>query len=103
MQLYWKQEHESEGEYILQYHFVDEIFPPYKCTHGPGEDPFEAVMCAVGAASQISCCLWKILFLIQNITRKSLQELLSKDLLKALHCEEITYQIFEIEASIQKR
>ena len=68
LQLYWKQEHESEGEYILQYHFVDEIFPPYKCTHGPGEDPFEAVMCAVGAASQISCCLWKILFLIQNIT-----------------------------------
>ena len=54
LQLYWKQEHESEGEYILQYHFVDEIFPPYKCTHGPGEDPFEAVMCAVGAASQIS-------------------------------------------------
>ena len=44
LQLYWKQEHESEGEYILQYHFVDEIFPPYKCTHGPGEDPFEAVM-----------------------------------------------------------
>ena len=47
---------------------VVEIFPPYKCTHGPGEDPFEAVMCAVGAASQISCCLWRILFLIQNIT-----------------------------------
>ena len=22
--------------------------------HGPGEDPFEAVMCTVGAASQIS-------------------------------------------------
>ena len=36
---------------------VVEIFPPHKCTHGPGEDPFEAVMCAVGAASQISCCL----------------------------------------------
>ena len=29
------------------------FFPPYKCTHGPGEDPFEADMCAVGAASQI--------------------------------------------------
>ena len=38
---------------------VVEIFPPYKCTHGPGEDPFEAVLCAVGAASQISCCLLK--------------------------------------------
>ena len=47
---------------------VVEIFPPYKCTHGPGEDPFEAVMCAVGAASQISECLWRMLFLIQNIT-----------------------------------
>ena len=47
---------------------VVEIFPPYKCTHGPGEDPFEAVMCAVGAASQISCCLLRTLFLIQNIT-----------------------------------
>ena len=45
------------------------FFPPYKCTHGPGEDPFEAVMCAVGAASQISSCLClKTLFLIQNIT-----------------------------------
>ena len=38
--------------------FVGEIFPPYICTHGPGEeDPFEVVMCAVGAASQISCLL----------------------------------------------
>ena len=37
--------------------FVGEIFPPYICTHGPGEDPFEAVMCAVGAASQISYLL----------------------------------------------
>jgi len=36
---------------------VGEIFPPYICTHGPGEDPFEAVMCAVGAASQISYLL----------------------------------------------
>ena len=36
--------------------------------HGPGEDPFEAVMCTVGAASQISFCLLKDLFLIQNIT-----------------------------------
>ena len=34
----------------------------------PGEAPFEAAMCAVGAASQISECLWRILFLIQNIT-----------------------------------
>ena len=34
----------------------------------PGEDPFEAVMCTVGAASKISYCLLKILFLIQNIT-----------------------------------
>ena len=37
--------------------FVGEIFSPYICTNGPGEDPFEAVMCAVGAASQISCLL----------------------------------------------
>ena len=27
---------------------MDEIFPPYICAHGPGEDPFEAVMCTVG-------------------------------------------------------
>ena len=47
---------------------MDEIFPPYICAHGPGEDPFEAVMCTVGAASQISFCLLKDLFLIQNIT-----------------------------------
>ena len=47
---------------------------PYICAHGPEEDAFEAVMCTVGAASQISCCLLKILFLIQNITCKSLQE-----------------------------
>ena len=47
---------------------MDEIFPPYICAHGPGEDPFEAVMCTVGAASQISVCLLKDLFLIQNIT-----------------------------------
>ena len=33
------------------------FFLPTHCTHGPGEDPFEAVMCAVGAASQISCLL----------------------------------------------
>ena len=44
------------------------FFLPTICTHGPGEDPFEAVMCAGGAASQISCCLLKILFLIQNNT-----------------------------------
>jgi len=44
------------------------FFLPTHCTHGPGEDPFEAVMCAVGAASQISECLWRMLFLIQNIT-----------------------------------
>ena len=48
-----------EGEYILQFCFVGEIFPPYICTHRPGEVPFEAVMCAVGGASQISCCLLK--------------------------------------------
>ena len=42
---------------MLQYHFEDEIFRPFKCIHGPGEDPFEAVMCAVGAASQISYLL----------------------------------------------
>ena len=35
------------------------FFLPTYCTHRPGEDPFEAVMCAVGAASQISCCLLK--------------------------------------------
>ena len=46
---------QSESKYTLQYLFVGEIFPPYKCTHEPGEDPFEAVMCAVEAASQISC------------------------------------------------
>ena len=45
---------QREGEYYLLNRFVGEIFPPYKCTHGPGEVPFEAVMCAVGAASQIS-------------------------------------------------
>ena len=38
------------------------FFLPTHCTHGPGEDPFEAVMCAVGAASQISCCLLKSTF-----------------------------------------
>ena len=38
------------------------FYRPTKCTHGPAEDPFEAVMCAVGAASQISECLWRILF-----------------------------------------
>ena len=48
--------------------FVGEIFPPYICTHGPGEDPFEAVMCAVGAASQISYLLIEDSILIQNIT-----------------------------------
>ena len=38
---------------------VVEIFPPYKCTHGPGEDPFEGVMCAVGLPlkSLVVCCL----------------------------------------------
>ena len=44
------------------------FFLPTQCTHGPGEDPFEAVMCAVGDASQISCCLLRTLFLRQNIT-----------------------------------
>ena len=39
---------QSEGKYNLQFHFVGEIFPPYKCTHGPAEDPVEAVMCTVG-------------------------------------------------------
>ena len=56
----------SEGKYCCT--LMDEIFPPYICAHGPGEDPFEAVMCTVGAASQISFCLLKDLFLIQNIT-----------------------------------
>ena len=51
----------SEGEYTFQFHFVGEIFPPYKRTHGPEEDPFDTVMCAVGAASQISFCLLKTL------------------------------------------
>ena len=46
-------------ECTLQVYWVDEIFPSYKCTHGPGEDFFEVVMCAVGAASQISFCLLK--------------------------------------------
>jgi len=48
---------QREGEFYLLIRFVGEIFPPYICTHGPGEDPFEAVMCAVGAASQISYLL----------------------------------------------
>ena len=33
---------------------MGEIFPPHTSAHGPGEDPFEAVMCTVGAAFQIS-------------------------------------------------
>ena len=37
-------------------------------TRGGGVDPFEAVMCVVEAASQISECLWRMLFLVQNIT-----------------------------------
>ena len=45
----------SEGKYCCT--LMDEIFPPYLCAHGPGEDPFEAVMCTVGAASQISLML----------------------------------------------
>ena len=44
------------------------FFLPTHCTHGPGEDPFEAVMCAVGAASQISCLRMEDSILIQNIT-----------------------------------
>ena len=39
-----------------------EIYPPHICTHGPGEDPFEAVMCAVGAASQISVLMEDSIF-----------------------------------------
>ena len=38
------------------------FLPTYVCTHGPGEDPFEAVVCAVRAASQISCSLLKKTF-----------------------------------------
>ena len=47
----------SEGEYTFQFRFLVEIFPPYKCTHGPGENPFEAAMSTGGAASQILFCL----------------------------------------------
>ena len=82
---------------------MDEIFPPYKCTHGPGEDPFEAVMCAVGAASQISCLLMEDSIFNTKYHLKISAGIIIKDLLKALHCEEITYQTSEIEASIQKR
>ena len=57
---------------------MDEIFPPYKSTHGPGEDPFEAVMCTVGAASQISCCLSRTLFLMRYTTCNLLRILLQK-------------------------
>ena len=46
---------------LLSYSVV-EIYPPHICTHGPGEDPFEAVMCAVGAASQISLLMEDAIF-----------------------------------------
>ena len=55
---------------------MDEIFPPYKSAHGPGEDPFEAVMCTVGAASQISYCLRRILFLNATYYLQSTQDFL---------------------------
>ena len=59
---------------------MDEIFPPYKGTQRPGEDPFEAVMCAVGAASQISCLKDSIfhtkyhLQSMQDFTRKGFNQ-----------------------------
>ena len=74
---------------------MGEIFPPYKCTHGPGEDPFEAVMCAVGAASQISCCLSRILFLIQNTTCNLHRILFTKIIEKRYHCVQIYKQFLK--------
>ena len=41
---------------------VVEIYPPDICVHGPGEDPFEAVMYTVGAASQISLLMEVAIF-----------------------------------------
>ena len=41
----------------LNFEWVKNYFLPAHCTLGPEEDPFAAVMCAVGAASQISYCL----------------------------------------------
>ena len=41
---------------------VVEIYPPHICVHGPGEDPFEAVMYTVGAASQISLLMEVAIF-----------------------------------------
>ena len=58
---------QSEGESLLITLWLRFFLLTY-FIHGPGEDPFEAVMCSVGAASQISYCLLKIVFLIQNIT-----------------------------------
>ena len=56
--------HVFEREYTVPQNFThsefdsvpeSEFFPPHLCAHGPGKDPFEAVMCPVEAASQISC------------------------------------------------
>ena len=86
---------QREGEFYLLIRFVGEIFPPYICTHGPGEDPFEAVMCAVGAASQISECLWRMLFLIQNITCYLCRNLFEKIFVKRYTVWEIFVIILE--------
>ena len=60
-------------------------FPPYKCIHGPGEDPFEAVMCTVGAASQISIAYRRLCF-VYKTSIESQQEIIYRRLIQALHC-----------------
>ena len=63
--------------------------------HGPGEDPFEAVMCTVRAASQIS-------LLMENSIFNTRYHLLSRqdfsnqmNVYRALHCAEIYVIILE--------
>ena len=57
---------------------LDEIYPPHKSAHGPGGEPLDAVMCTVGAASKISCCLSRSLFLNAIYYLQSGQELFYK-------------------------
>ena len=49
-------------------------FSSHTSAHGPGEDPFEAVMCTVGAASQISWMLTEDICFWHKISLKSPQE-----------------------------
>ena len=57
---------------------MGEIFPPYICTHGPGEDPFEAVMCAVGAASQLKLLIEDFCF-VYKTSLESQQDFIPKE------------------------